>query len=371
MTFLLNFGSVLIVIFTYSSCTNKKWKPSAAFEQRNSVFYLRGPYNYSHYKRNNKDYRTGAAAHWAHGAAHDMLLNSSLETASTDDRKFLEQALQKIKEPPRTEPHQDYVGPVFGRLAYRAVQAMDWAHMLHEQLYDIMADDAIPTEEKKKWIDRAVDYYLAQPTMAFSPAPLEVTLERVGIETVRPNIKTYFSHYPKTKGLFFGFHWWHPEIYEVQLIYGEYQEKPILEVLRVFSEEVIPNPPNRMLLSREMMPRFSQISPEAANIFDNLHMFHGIVYGILASPDIVDKRNEIYRVIDAMTVKPGDHELAKTYKVPYPHPDVDPLIYEEWMWNEPGEMGRIMHHDMKDMKNGKNHMKMNHENMDIEHEHIN
>jgi hypothetical protein len=31
-----------------------------------------------------------------------------------------------------------------------------------------------------------------------------------------------------------------------------------------------------MVLSREIMPRYSRMSPESANIFDNLHMLHGI-----------------------------------------------------------------------------------------------
>ena len=109
-------------------------------------------------------------------------------------------------------------------------------------------------------------------------------------------------------------------------------------------EQVIPNPPNRMLLSREVMPRFSQLTPEAANIFDNLHMFHGIIYDILASPKVKDKRREIYRMIDLMTVKPGDREIARQF--PTPDPDLDPLVYSEDMWKGHGEMGRIMGHTM-------------------------
>jgi hypothetical protein len=97
-----------------------------------------------------------------------------------------------------------------------------------------------------------------------------------------------------------------------------------------------------MHLSREVMPRFSQLSPEAANIFDNLHMFHGIVYDILASPDVKDKKTEIYKMIGLMTVREGDREMAKNF--PIPHPDLDPMVYSTWLQDAGGEMGRIMGH---------------------------
>ena len=44
----------------------------------------------------------------------------------------------------------------------------------------------------------------------------------------------------------------------------------------------MPDRPGRMLLSREIMPRYARMSPESENIFDNLHMLHGIAYSILA-----------------------------------------------------------------------------------------
>jgi hypothetical protein len=90
------------------------------------------------------------------------------------------------------------------------------------------------------------------------------------------------------------------------------------------------------------MPRFSQLSPEAANIFDNLHMFHGIVYDILASPKVRDKKTEIYRMIDLMTVQEGDRQKANNF--PIPHPDSDPMVYSTRLQGGGGEMGRIMGH---------------------------
>ena len=97
-----------------------------------------------------------------------------------------------------------------------------------------------------------------------------------------------------------------------------------------------------MLLSREMMPRYSRMSPESANIFDNLHMLHGIAYDILSYEGWNEdqKRAEIYRVIEAMSYRPGDEKLARKFKTP--HPDMDPRVYYDWMKTVDGEMNRIM-----------------------------
>ena len=104
-----------------------------------------------------------------------------------------------------------------------------------------------------------------------------------------------------------------------------------------------------MLLSREMMPRYSRLSPESANIFDNLHMLHGIVFDIMAYEGWTDeqKQAEIYRFIDAMSYHPGDEKYVRKFSEP--HPDADPTKYEDWMASSEGEMSRIMMEMMDEM----------------------
>src|SRR5690606_4015971 len=121
--------------------------------------------------------------------------------------------------------------------------------------------------------------------------------------------------YPRTNNFFYTAHWWHPAVYEAQMIGGNdgEQEVAIREVQRLL-ERSLRERPQRMLLSREMMPRYSRMSPESANIFDNLHMLHGIAYDIMAYEawSIDEKRAELYRVIEAMSEQPGDRELARS-----------------------------------------------------------
>jgi len=325
----------LAVLFFTLSC--------ASWEQRNEVSALRGSYNYQFYKRHPRDFKLTTVAHWAHGKASEILLEKPRDPAEADQALY-DKALWFLGHPPETEPHQDYVSPQFARQAWRAIQVIDWTHQLHEQLYDILADPAIPVGEKKKWIDRAVDYYLSEPSMAFSPAPFEeVIMSRVRL-TSQPWFMAFRDDWKLTSKMFWAFHWWHPAVYEVQMLFpGADEQKRAIEAIDdLFLDRVLKEPPNRMLLSREVMPRFARLSPEAANIFDNLHMFHGITYDILASAEVKDKRAEVYRNIDLMLVRPGDRRLAGNF--PTPVPEMDPLAYSKDMRQGPGEMGRIMGH---------------------------
>ncbi len=314
-----------------------------ALEKRDQIFHLRGDYNYIFYKNHPQDYALTTVAHWAHGRISDVLLEAPHNTRQADEA-FFNQGKWFLKNPARVEPHQDYVAPEFARLAWRAIRVVDWTHQLHEQLYDIMADPNIPPNQKKRWIDRSVDYYLSEPEMAFSPAPFEeVIMSRVQL-TRQPWFKAFRTNWPKSNGLFWAFHWWHPAVYEVQLLNSNLadQKRAVREIDDMFMKDVLVRPPHRMLLSREVMPRFSRLSPEGANIFDNLHMFHGIVYDILASPNVQDKKKEIYRMIDLMTVQQGDRQMAGNF--PIPHPDLDPTVYSLGLHDKGGEMGRIMGH---------------------------
>ena len=78
-------------------------------------------------------------------------------------------------------------------------------------------------------------------------------------------------------------HWWHPAIYEAQLVggNGSNQEVMVAQTNKTMFNQFFAVRPERMVLSREIMPRYSRMSPETANIFDNLHMLHGITYDIM------------------------------------------------------------------------------------------
>lgn len=312
-------------------------------ERRDEVSYLRGPYNIEFYRRNNEAYRIGAAIHFAHGKQHDVLEKthaaSHEQVDSATDSAFL-QFVRQLKA--RTEPPMELYAPYTGMFAWKVYRAIDWTHMHHEQTYDIMSDTTIPWSRKRAYLTRAVDYYLSAHDVGFSCAPLDVTMRRAGV-MMKPYFTLFRNLYPRSNNFFYAAHWWHPAIYEAQMIGGnEGQRTTALETNRTFFDRVLVERPARMLLSREMMPRYSMLDPESANIFDNLHMFHGIVYDIMAydawTP--AQKQSELYRVIEAMRQQPGDENLSRKFRVG--HPEHDPRTYSPWMTGFEGEMNRIM-----------------------------
>ncbi|QWV92965.1 hypothetical protein KP004_17615 [Geomonas oryzisoli] len=325
-------------------------KAGAALEQRKEVSNLKGPYNAAFFHRENGAFRVGAAIHFAHGIQHDFLQLEPLAQHEETDRKADLAYLEMIHNPPQTEPKMELYGPYTARTMWQLYRAIDWTHMHHEQTYDILADRDIPWDRKKRWTDRAVAYYLEKLDIPRSPAPLDVTLRRAAV-MMKPYATLFRNNYPKSNNFFFAAHWWHPAIYEAQMLggNGKAQEEMVRDTDRTLFTQVLKERPQRMLLSREMMPRYSRMSPESANIFDNLHMLHGIAYDLLSYEGwtVEQKRDELYRVIKAMSYHPGDEKLARKFSTP--HPDMDPRLYEPWMKGTEGEMNRIMMEMMEEM----------------------
>jgi hypothetical protein len=319
-------------------------------EQRDQVAHLRGPYNAAFFHRHHDAFASGAAFHFAHGKQHDVLELTPMDRADRWDMFFDAESVAFLLNPSRTEPSMMMYAPYVGRGMWKLYRAIDWTHMHHEQTYDILSDASIPWDQKQRWTDRAVEYYLKHDTLARSPAPLDVTMRRAGV-MMKPYFGAFRNNYPRSNNFFYVAHWWHPAVYEAMMIAGNgpQQEQILAELDQVMFQQVLDDRPQRMLLSREMMPRYSRLTSESANIFDNLHMLHGIAYDILAYEGwtIEQKRREMYRVLEAMSEHPGDRELAR--KFPIPDPELDPRDYADWLKGPQGEMSRIMMEMLEEM----------------------
>ena len=321
-------------------------------ERRNEVSFKRGRYNTAQFKRHNRTFRYSAAMHFQHGKQHDVLQLTPLADHEKEDAEFDRQSVDFVyRLKAKTEPTMELFGPHTARFAWSVYRAIDWTHDLHEQTYDILADAGIPWDKKKEYTDRSVRYYLEQnPDVARSIAPLDVTMRRAAV-MMKPYFTLYRNYYPKSSTFAYVAHWWHPAVYECYMISGndKDQETTLSQMNATMLDEVFKDRPQRMLLLREMAPRYSRMSPEAANAFDNLHMLHGIVYDILAyekwTPE--QKRAELYRVVKAMAYQPGDEKYVRKFDTPYP--EVDPRVYEDWMKSSEGSMSKIMMEMMMEM----------------------
>lgn len=254
------------------------------------------------------------------------------------------------RDPPRIGPHMMPYGPHVGQAIWKLYVAIDWTHQHHDQTYDSLMSRDVPWSEKERWKRRSVERYLARrASLPRSPAPLDVTMRRAAVMG-KPYFTLFRNRYPLSNNYFFVAHWWHPVIYEAVMIAGndEEQEQAVRET-HALTEEVLRDRPQRMLLAREVMPRYARFSPESANVFDNLHMLHGIAYDILAYEgwSMNEKRRELERVIEAMSYQRGDEALARKFALPYP--EMEPRVYADWMKPVKGEMSRIMEEMLEEM----------------------
>jgi len=293
----------LILIAIASAFAVTSAKPLFA-EQRNAIAHPRTPYQLSFYNRHNRSYRVAGALHFAHGKLHDVLLLTPFERHTAEDSKFYQETLNVYNAPPRIEPTMELYAPYAARATWRLFRTIDSVHLLHEMTEDVMADADIPWQEKGKVLKEVYDYYRSTyADIQLSPAPLDVTMRRAGV-MMKPYFSLTRNYYPKSNNFFYAAHWWHPAVYESMMVAGNDREQDEImgKMEDIFKSQVIPDPPLRMILSREGMPRYSRLSPETANVFDNLHMLHGITYDIFAYDGwtIEQKRAELYRVLDAM-----------------------------------------------------------------------
>ena len=316
----------------------------ADVEQRNDIAHPRTPYQFSFYKRHRRSYRVAGALHFAHSKLHDVLLLTPFTNSAKEDAKLYGEVLDMYSNPPRIEPPMELFSPYAARATWRLFRTIDGVHLLHEMTQDIMADADIPWDQKDEELKKIYKVYRDRYSkVALSPAPLDVTMRRAAV-MMKPYFSLTRNYYPKNNNFFYAAHWWHPAVYESLMLGGNGKGQDLLmnAMEDRFRDQVIPQPPQRMLLSREGTPRYSRLSPETANVFDNLHMLHGITYDIFAYDGwtVEQKRAELYRVLDAMAYKPGDEKLVRKFETP--RPDFNPLSYDDWVTSNQGSMTTMM-----------------------------
>lgn len=128
---------------------------SKSLEQRNEISFLRGKYNIAQYKRHRNTFRYSAAMHYQHGKQHDVLQLTPLKDHEKEDADFNQKSVEFVyQKKAKTEPTMELFGLYTARFAYSVYRTIDWTHAHHEQTYDIMSDDDVAWNEKKRYTDR-------------------------------------------------------------------------------------------------------------------------------------------------------------------------------------------------------------------------
>ena len=275
--------------------------PLAAQEQRNERFYYPGSFNWQFLKRYNAAGRLFNAFDYGHAVLYERLLADQPDVRRRlEEDEFRYLTLDLLRRPPRFAVAEEVIEPSYAKLAWRAKQMFDWAHVLHRQIYDVYADERIAPVAKDSLIERLTDYYLADRGTAFLAVPKSMALmdEQYYSQVFR-------TEFPRFNGLIWAYHWLQVGLYEPLITGGTPDEKragvdtAVARFWRMVDDSAR-GFPRVMPMTPAIAPRFTADHPRAAAIFDNLHMMHDIISDVLASDAVPRdrKREVIYAALD-------------------------------------------------------------------------
>jgi hypothetical protein len=273
----------------------------AAQDRRDEQFYYPGRFNWQFLARYPEAARLFNAFDYGHAVLYERLLTTRGERqqeALAKEYHYLTTDL--LVRPPRFAVAEEVIEPTYAKVAWRAKQMFDWAHVLHRQIYDAYADERLSAPARDSLIERLTDYYLSRRDYAFTTAPKSMALmdgqrfSRVFRETHRD-----------FNGLIWAYHWLQVGLYEPLIAdSAPHARKAGVQATVARFWQMLEDPPHSMPrvmpMTSAVAPEFSRRHPRAAVIFDNLHMLHDIISDILLSESVPasGKRAEIYRQLD-------------------------------------------------------------------------
>lgn len=147
------------------------------WHRREEQFYYPGSFNWSFLKRYPDAAGSFNAFDYGHAVLYERRYTAPGAPASSLERdEFRFRTADLLRRPPKFGIAEEAVMLAYAALAWRAVQMFDWAHVLHRQIYDLYADEAIPSDEKIPLVERITDDYLSNRGLAFAAEPKSMGL---------------------------------------------------------------------------------------------------------------------------------------------------------------------------------------------------
>jgi mono/diheme cytochrome c family protein len=255
----------------------------------------RGPWRYAVQRELPALYREFNGIDFGHAHLAESLLKTQepdrIENARQDVLAF-------IFTSPRVPPDEEQVAPTATRLAPEVAKTFDWAHVFHRSLYDVFATD-LPEAEKIAAYRRLLANYLEKPE-AITPHRLD---HHQALWSFAES-KSFRDRFPKFNTQIWAYHWLQAAVYDVQLRGGPSTQRELIPTIIAHYHGYLRRPPVEwrfMPMMPEGAPEFAKRFPEAAAIFDNLHMLHDNFDDILVRPDLfptmASKRAAILKIL--------------------------------------------------------------------------
>lgn len=230
---------------------------------------------------------------------HAHIGETLLRTQDTDEVETARlEVLEFIFSAPRVPPDEEQVAPTLIRLVWEVQRTFNWAHSLHRSLYDLFAADQVV--DKDAAYHTILGDYLSQPeAITFHP------LDHHGKLWSWPESKAFRDKYRKFNTQIWAYHWLQAAAYDVQLMGPAAMQRDLMAPIIAHYHGYLRDPPvhwQSMPMMREAAPEFSRRFPQAAHIFDNLHMLHDNLDDVLSRPDLYPthtaRREQILKILD-------------------------------------------------------------------------
>jgi hypothetical protein len=132
--------ALLLLSLTVAPCTAVRAQWSTTYEQ----FYLQASHNWQFRTNYASADRLFNAFDFGHAILYETLWRKP--NASPDElevRRYDQLTKRVLVNPPRLPLEEGAIEPMYARLAPEAKVMFDWAHLLHRQLYDVLADERL------------------------------------------------------------------------------------------------------------------------------------------------------------------------------------------------------------------------------------
>src|SRR5687768_13031109 len=162
---------VALALAASPRAANGQWV--TAYDQ----FYVEAPHNWVFHERYNAAHRLFNAFDFGHAILYETLWRKPNASASELEDKWYNRLTRDILvRPPHVPLEESAIEIAYVKLAPEAKLMFEWAHVLHRQLYDVLADERMTQPQKDREVTRLIAYYKTRPDLAFSSHPKSMAL---------------------------------------------------------------------------------------------------------------------------------------------------------------------------------------------------
>ena len=252
--------------------------------------YLGAPYNWAFRDRYPAADRLFNAFDYGHAILYEQLLRNARHPDEAarrlEGREFDFITKRLLVHPPALPLEEHAIAPTYTTLVPELLGVFDWAHVLHRQLYDILADEKLDSAARDLQARALLRYYGSRRDLALSVHPKSMMLMEGA-----PYSLTFRRQNPRFNGLLWAYHWYQLAVYDALLGASDAsgRARNLDAVTSHFWRLIADAPANMpalMPMAAAVSPHLTARYPEAAIIFDNLHSLHDVAADILATPSI-------------------------------------------------------------------------------------